>query len=327
MEDVRGIKENGKTGIHKSYNSTSLNKTLIVVVGPTAIGKTALAVQLAQFYQTEIISADSRQFFKEMNIGTAKPSPAELDAVPHHFINSHSIQNLFSTGDFEVEALELMDQLFKSHDQLIMVGGSGLYINAVCNGLDDLPEIDLNIRAQLNEKLASEGLASIQNQLKELDPEYFAKVDQQNPQRMIRGLEVVLFTGKKLSSLLTSNKKKRPFNMIKIGLNTDRSLLYQRINDRVDQMMEAGLLDEVKQLLPYRKYNALNTVGYSELFDYLDGNTDLESAVAMIKQNTRRFAKRQLTWFRRDDDTFWIEPDQLEEIILHIQSKIGKLSF
>lgn len=294
-------------------------KTLIVVVGPTAIGKTALAIELAQFYKTEIISADSRQFFKEMNIGTAKPSAEELAAAPHHFINSHTIKTLFSVGDFEVEALKLMDELFQKHQVLIMVGGSGLYIDAVCKGLDDLPEIDLNIRAALNEQLATEGIEAIKNRLQELDPEYYEKVDQSNPQRMIRGLEVVLSTGQKLSSFLTANKKERPFKIVKIGLNTDRALLYERINHRVDLMIEAGLLEEVKSLLPYRQYNALNTVGYSELFDYLDGKTDLASAIAMIKQNTRRFAKRQLTWFRRDENTVWFEPNEIEKIVDYLK--------
>lgn len=297
-------------------------KTLIVIVGPTAIGKTSLAIKLAKFYHTEIISADSRQFFKEMNIGTAKPSVEELAAAPHHFINSHTVKTLFSTGDFEVEALKLISDLFKKHDVLIMVGGSGLYIDAVCNGLDNLPEIDLNIREQLNKKLADEGIESIKNQLQELDPEYYAKVDQSNPQRMIRGLEVVLSTGQKLSSFLTATKKSRPFNIIKIGLNTNRTLLYEQINHRVDLMMEAGLLAEVKSLLSLRQYNALNTVGYSELFDHLEGKINLITALNMIKQNTRRFAKRQLTWFRRDESTTWFEPNQTDEIIEYLNKII-----
>ncbi len=295
-------------------------KTLIVIVGPTAIGKTALAISLANFYETEIISADSRQFFKEMNIGTAKPSKEELAAAKHHFIDSHGVDTLFSTGDFELEALKLMDELFKKHHTLIMVGGSGLYIDSVCKGLDKLPEIDLNIREQLNQLFATEGIIPIQNQLRALDPEYFAKVDQSNPQRMIRGLEVFLSTGKKLSSFLTASKKERPFNIIKIGLNADRAIVYKRINERVDLMMEAGLLEEVKALAPFRKYNALNTVGYSELFDYLDGKTDLSSAVAMIKQNTRRFAKRQLTWFRRDESTVWFAPNEIVKVIAYLRS-------
>lgn len=297
-------------------------KTLIVVVGPTAIGKTALAIELAQFYCSEIISADSRQFFKEMVIGTAKPTTEELAAAPHHFIDSNSIKTLFSVGDFEVETLKLIAQLFRKHNVLIMVGGSGLYIDAVCKGLDELPEIDLNIRTQLNHQLVSEGIETIRKQLVELDPAYFEKVDQSNPQRMIRGLEVVLSTGKRLSSFLTASKKERPFNIIKIGLNTDRAILYERINHRVDLMMEAGLLDEVKELMPYRQYNALNTVGYAELFEHLDGKTDLSSAVAMIKQNTRRFAKRQLTWFRREENTTWFEPNEGEKIIAHLNNQI-----
>ena len=322
MEKVRDEMEDGNAEIQQSYNPKSQDKTLIVVVGPTAIGKTALAISLAQFYKTEIISADSRQFFKEMNIGTAKPSTEELASAPHHFVDSHSIQTLFSTGDFEVEALKLMKALFKKHEVLIMVGGSGLYIDAVCEGLDELPEIDLNIREQLNQKLANEGIEAIKNQLQELDPIYYEKVDRANPQRMIRGLEVVLSTGKKLSSFLTATKKQRPFQIIKIGLNTDRAILYNRINQRVDLMMAAGQLEEVKSLIPYRAYNALNTVGYSELFDYLEGKTDLTTAVNMIKQNTRRFAKRQLTWFRRDEDTAWYEPTQLDEILKYLQKKI-----
>lgn len=297
-----------------------LNKTLIVIVGPTGIGKTALAIELARHFSTEIISADSRQFFKEMEIGTAKPSPEELNAAPHHFINSHSIQTLFSTGDFEIQALQLMEYLFKKQDLLIMVGGSGLYIDAVCNGLDDLPDTDLNIREQLKQQLEEEGIESIKQQLRIHDPEYYEKVDQANPQRMVRGLEFFLSTGKKLSSYQTNSKKQRPFNIIKIGLNMDRPTLYQRINHRVDQMMDAGLLEEVKGLQDYRKYNALNTVGYSELFDYLDGHTPLDTAVDKIKQNTRRFAKRQLTWFRRDDNTAWFEPNASKAVILHINN-------
>jgi len=256
-----------------------------------------------------------------MNIGTAKPSKEELAAARHHFIDSHSVNTLFSTGDFEIEALKLIDQLFKMHDVLIMVGGSGLYIDSVCKGLDKLPEIDLNIREQLNQQFANEGIIPIQNQLQNVDPEYFAKVDQSNPQRMIRGLEVFLSTGEKLSSFLTANKKERPFNIVKIGLNADRAFVYDRINQRVDLMMEAGLLDEVKSLTPYRHLNALNTVGYSELFDYLDGKTDLPSAVAMIKQNTRRFAKRQLTWFRKDENTKWFEPNGLQKIKEYLASR------
>ncbi|TDG36804.1 tRNA (adenosine(37)-N6)-dimethylallyltransferase MiaA [Pedobacter changchengzhani] len=298
------------------------SKTLIVIVGPTAIGKTELAIKLAKYFNTEIVSADSRQFFKEMEIGTAKPSLNELALAKHHFINSHSIEKLFSTGDFEVEALKIIDHIFETHKIAIMVGGSGLYINAVINGLDKLPDIDLSIRAELNRKFEEEGIIPIQKQLKEIDPEYFEKVDQNNPQRMIRGIEVFLSTGKKLSSMLSASKKERSFNIIKIGLNTDRAVLYSRINERVDRMMEIGLLDEVKSLSNFKHLNALNTVGYSELFDYLADKITLPEAVNSIKQNTRRFAKRQLTWFRRDEETTWFEPEELTEIVTLIERKI-----
>lgn len=294
-------------------------KTLISVVGPTAIGKTALAIELAQNFKTEIISADSRQFFKEMEIGTAKPDKEELASAKHHFINSHSVEKLFSTGDFELEALKTLEEIFENHDIAIMVGGSGLYINALINGLDEMPEIDLSIRDQLNAQLETEGIEIIQKQLEEIDPEYFAKVDQNNPQRMIRGLEVFLSTGKKLSSMLSSTKKDRPFDIIKIGLNTERAVLYNRINLRVDKMMERGLLGEVQSLLPFRKYNALHTVGYSELFDYIEEKVSLDDAVSSIKQNTRRFAKRQLTWFRKDQEVNWFEPDEKDKVIQFIE--------
>lgn len=297
-------------------------KTLIVVVGPTAIGKTTMAIDLAQHFQTEILSADSRQFFKEMEIGTAKPSAAELASAPHHFINSHSVDTLFSTGDFENQALELLETLFQKHDTVIMVGGSGLYIDALCNGLDKLPDIDLKVREGLNDRFAHEGISFVQDLLKEYDPEYFEKVDQSNPQRMIRGVEFFLSTGQKLSSFLTSTKKQRPFNIIKIGLNTDRPVLYERINNRVEQMLHHGLVEEVKSLQSFRAYNALNTVGYSEIFDYLDGNASLQEAVDKIKQNTRRFAKRQLTWFRKDGTTAWFEPNQTAEVIQYLEEKI-----
>lgn len=308
----------------KPYNTENQNKkTLIVVVGPTAIGKTSLAIALAKHYQTAVISADSRQFFKEMSIGTAKPSAEELAAAPHHFISSHSVTQLFSTGDFETQALALMEKLFTEHEVLIMVGGSGLYINAICNGLDEMPEIDLAIREKLNQQFATEGIAAIRKQLAELDPEYFEKVDQHNPQRMIRGLEVVLSTGQKLSSFLSSIKKERPFNIIKIGLNTDREILYNRINHRVDIMVENGLVEEVKSLAAYKELNALKTVGYSEIFDYLEGKTDLATAIDKIKQNTRRFAKRQLTWFRKDTETTWFEPNENNYIIAYLKDKLN----
>ncbi|MES2829891.1 MAG: tRNA (adenosine(37)-N6)-dimethylallyltransferase MiaA [Bacteroidota bacterium] len=295
-------------------------KSLVVIVGPTAIGKTALAIQLAQLYRTEIISADSRQCFKEMEIGTAKPTSEELAAIPHHFINTNTVEELFSPGDFEEQALHSIKTLFQHNDVVIMVGGSGLYIDAVCNGLDVLPPTNLVIRNELNNKFTQYGITYLQEELKKTDPEYFDRVDQFNPQRMIRGLEFFLSTGMKLSSFLTNTKKTRPFDIIKIGLNTDRERLYARINSRVDTMMDKGLLKEVSALTIYRHLNALNTVGYSELFAYLDGSVKLEEAVDKIKQNTRRFAKRQLTWFRKDLQTAWFDPAQTDEIIDYLKN-------
>lgn len=296
------------------------NKTLIVIVGPTAIGKTALAITLAQHFSTEIISADSRQFFREMSIGTAKPHPDELAAAKHHFIDSHSINTFFSTGDFEKQALDVLSDIFIHHDTAIMAGGSGLYLDAVTKGLDELPDTDMQIRTELNALFEREGLEPIKTRLEEADPEYYAKVDQANPQRMIRGLEFFLSTGKKVSSFLTNSKKQRPFNIVKIGLNTERAQLYQRINDRVDLMLAQGLLEEVRSLEPYKDLNALKTVGYAELFDYLDGLITYEEAVEKIKQNTRRFAKRQLTWFRRDEQTKWFEPQTpAAEVISYLE--------
>lgn len=299
------------------------NKHVIVVVGPTAIGKTALAINIARHFHCEIVSADSRQFYREMSIGTAKPSLSELATINHHFIDSHSIKEEFTVGDFEQSALEKIEQLFKNHDYCVVVGGSGLFINAITEGFDNLPKAPANIRHDLNLLLREKGIAYLQERLKDLDPDYFYEVDLQNPQRIIRALEVCISSGRPFSSFRTSNKKQRSFNTIKIGLNTDRERLYSRINQRVDLMIESGLIDEVRSLLEFDKYNALNTVGYVELFDYLKGKRSLEDAIAGIKQNTRRFAKRQLTWFRRDQEIEWFEPDQLPDIISYIYCQIA----
>ncbi|MCX2479138.1 tRNA (adenosine(37)-N6)-dimethylallyltransferase MiaA [Pedobacter sp. MC2016-15] len=301
------------------------NKTLIVIAGPTAIGKTALAIELARHFSTEIISADSRQFFQEISIGTAKPDPDELAAAKHHFIDSHSITTFFSTGDFEKQALEILAGIFEQNDLAIMVGGSGLYLDAVTKGLDELPDTDMQIREELNTLFQTEGLEPIKQRLEAADPEYFAKVDQFNPQRMIRGLEFFLSTGKKVSGFLTNSKKERPFNIVKIGLNLERALLYDRINHRVDLMLAAGLLDEVKKVEQYKDLNALKTVGYAELFDYLDGKLSYTEAVDKIKQNTRRFAKRQLTWFRRDTEIRWFEPQSpATEVLRYLEQTLRR---
>jgi tRNA dimethylallyltransferase len=297
-------------------------KTLIVIAGPTAIGKTALAIKIAQTYQTEIISADSRQFFKEINIGTAKPNLQELDAVPHHFINSHSIHEEISVGAFEKQAISKIGELFKSHDVLVMVGGSGLYINAILYGFDEIPKADESLRNQLNQQLESEGIAPLQAQLKELDPIYFNEVDIHNPQRVIRALEVCLTTGKPFSSFRKTQNKKRSFKIILIGLNTDRKKLYERINLRVDLMIQEGLLEEVKALREFQHFNALKTVGYTEIFKFLNKECSLEVAVDKIKQNTRNFAKRQLTWFRKNEDITWFEAENKTSILSYLKDKI-----
>ena len=297
--------------------------TLLTIIGPTAVGKTELAIQLAQHFDSEIISADSRQFYREMSIGTAKPTTEELKAAVHHFIDSHSVAQDFSVGDFEKQGIELLTDLFKRKNFAILVGGSGLYINAITQGFDALPKASQEVRDQLNRRFETEGLEVLQHQLSELDPDYFSSVDTQNPQRLIRALEVCLSTGKTFSELRTKSIKQRPFDIVKIGLNMDRQKLYDRINQRVDLMMDAGLLEEVRTLLPYRDKNALRTVGYQELYDYLDGKCSLEQAVEKIKQNTRNFAKRQLTWFRRDTEITWFEPQQTSLIIQTIEQKMA----
>ena len=299
-----------------------MSKTLIIIAGPTAIGKTSLAISLAKHFKTEIISADSRQFYREMNIGTAKPSEAELKEVKHHLINSHSVLDQFNAGDFEKESIELINKLFLNHDQVIMAGGSGLFINAVSHGFDQLPIAKEEIRNYFNTILEEKGIKFLQDQLKKIDPVYYKQVDIYNPQRIIRALEVFECSGKTFSSLRTNIKKQRPFNIVKIGLNTDRNIVYERINLRVDQMIKDGLIKEVEGLKSFRHLNPLNTVGYSEIFDYLEGKSNREEAIEKIKQNTRRFAKRQLTWFKKSEDIKWYKPDELEPIIQYLNPLI-----
>ncbi|MEO7216122.1 tRNA (adenosine(37)-N6)-dimethylallyltransferase MiaA [Mucilaginibacter sp.] len=281
--------------------------TLIVIAGPTASGKTAAAIKLAQHFNTVVVSADSRQFFREMSIGTAKPTAEELAAAPHYFINSHSISESFSVGDFERECLVLLERLFQKHPVVVLAGGSGLYIKAICEGFDELPTANEGIRERLNAELAENGLIPLQDRLKAVDPVYYNEVDINNPQRVIRAIEVYESSGQPFSSYRTAKINKRTFNIIKLGLDMPRELLYSRINQRVDIMVVDGLVEEVESLLPYRHLNALNTVGYSEVFDHLDGKTDLPTAISLIKQNTRRFAKRQMTWFRKDKEIAWVD--------------------
>lgn len=294
-------------------------KTLIAIVGPTAVGKTAMAIKLAKQFDTEIISADSRQFYREMSIGTAKPTPDELSQAPHHFINSHSIEEDYSAGDFERDALAKIATLFQTKDVVIMVGGSGLFVRAVCEGLDNLPKALPETRDQLNKRSEEEGIGPLQTYLKEVDPIYYDQVDISNVQRVIRALEVYETTGLPFSSFLQNTKAQRPFNIITIGLNMERATLYERINLRVDLMIKEGLLEEVKALVAYQAKPALMTVGYSEIFDFLEERVSWEAAIDKIKQNSRRYAKRQLTWFKKDQDTRWFDATDKQGILDYLQ--------
>ena len=293
-------------------------KTLIVITGPTAVGKTALCLDIAQHFGIPIINADSRQIYKELKIGTASPTSEQLQLVPHYFVGSLSLTDYYSASLFEQQVLEILSRQFRSHDFALMAGGSMMYIDAVCDGIDDIPTVDDQTRETLKQRLKEEGLEALVEQLKELDPEYYAIVDRQNPRRVVHGLEICLMTGKTYTSFRKREKKERPFRIVKIGLNRPREELYDRINQRVDQMMQQGLLDEAKALYPMRQMNALNTVGYKELFDYLDGRWPLEEAVERIKGNTRRYARKQLTWYKKDPQIRWFHPDEKEQIISYI---------
>lgn len=291
------------------------NKTLVIIAGPTAVGKTALSIKLAKHYKTEIISADSRQLFKELSIGTAKPTHLEMEGVAHHLIDSHSIQDAYNVGIYENEVLAHLEKLFEKQDITFLVGGSGLYIKAVCEGLDELPKVLPEIRSKLNEEFENEGLANLVAELKAADPEYFQTVDLQNPQRIIRALEVIRSTGMPFSSFRSSSIKKRPFQIIKIGIGMERNLLYQRIDARMDDMLRNGLVDEARQLFAYKELNALKTVGYEEIFDFMEGKEDWEQTVFLLKRNSRRYAKRQMTWFKKDANFRWFEPTAFAEIV------------
>lgn len=280
---------------------------LICIVGATAIGKTRLAIALAKLFQTEIISADSRQFYKEMEIGTAVPTPSELAEIPHHFIQHKSIWETYSVGDFERDALNQLDQLFLKHQIVIMVGGSGLYVDAIIKGLDEFPEVNDEIRNELNELYERQGLEPLQEELKYCDPEYYNEVDLQNPQRVIRALEVYRASGQPFSSFRKNNLAVRSFNHLYIGLDAPREIIYDRINERVDKMIEDGLVEEAKQLWPFKELNALQTVGYRELFECFEGKLTMDEAIEEIKKNTRRFAKRQGTWFRKNPTIHWFD--------------------
>ena len=302
----------------------SQKKTAIIIAGPTGVGKTALSVQLALHFQTEIISADSRQCFKELNIGVARPSEEELKTVKHHFIASHSIHDNVNAGTFEQYALQKADEIFQLHDTVIIVGGTGLYIKAFCDGLDEIPAIDPAIRESIINNYNKNGLEWLQAEIKIKDIEFFKTGEIQNPQRMMRALEVVESTGDSILSFRKNDKTKRDFNIIKIGLELPKEELHRNINARVDKMMETGLPGEVKQLLPYKNLNALQTVGYAELFYYLDGKISLQEAIELIKQNTRQYAKRQMTWFKKDKEIKWYSPLDAQKIEDDIKNLLQK---
>jgi tRNA dimethylallyltransferase len=297
-------------------------KTLIVVAGPTAAGKTKLSIRLAQEIGSEIISADSRQFYREMKIGTAAPSADELQSVKHHFIGTKSIQEPYTAGMFELEVIELLKKLFDKMNAVIMAGGSGLYINAVCNGIDSLPVIDQEVRTGLNKQFKKEGIEVIRQQLKILDPGSYKVIDLKNPKRILKALEITMTTGRPYSSFLTGENKSRPFRQLKIGLKRDRKELYEMIDKRVDKMTGMGLIDEARNLHQHKHLNALNTVGYKELFDYFEDRITLQEAIQRIKQNTRRYAKRQITWFSRDREITWFHPDEEDKILRFVKEHL-----
>ncbi len=295
---------------------------LIVLAGPTAVGKTELSLHIAKYFQAEIISADSRQFFQEMNIGTAKPSPEELQRVKHYFINSHSITQDYNVGKYEQDVLALLQNYFKKKSIALLVGGSGLYIKAVCEGLDEMPAVVPKIRTQLIQKWQTEGIAVLQNKLQQLDPQHYMQIDLQNPHRLIRALEVCLSTGKPYSSFRGQAKLVRPFQVYKIALDRPREELYARIDARMDKMIGQGLFQEVAALQDFKHLQALQTVGYSEIFEFLAGKYNWEEALRLLKRNSRRYAKRQLTWFRKDTEFEWFHPLQSEEIITYLKAKM-----
>jgi tRNA dimethylallyltransferase len=297
-------------------------KTLIVITGPTAVGKTALCLDIARHFGIPVINADSRQIYRELKIGTAAPTEEQLRQVRHYFVGMLSLEDYYSASIYEQQVMALLDELFLSSDYALLTGGSMMYIDAVCNGIDDIPTVDDQTRARLKRRLDEEGLEALCEELKRLDPEHYAVVDRQNPRRVVHALEICLMTGRTYTSFRTHERKERPFCIKKIALNLPREVLYERINARCDRMMADGLLDEARRLLPRRQLNALNTVGYKEMFAYLDGIWPLEEAVERMKGNTRRYARKQLTWFKKDPEVRWFTPNEKDGIINYIQAAV-----
>lgn len=291
-----------------------MRNKLIVLIGPTGVGKTELSLSLAEFLHTPVINADSRQLYKDLTIGTAAPTADQLKRVKHYFVGTLSLTDYYSAAQFELDVISLLDQLYQTHPFALMSGGSMMYIDAVCNGIDDIPTVDQETREMIMERYQQEGLTPLSNELRLLDPDYYAIVDQKNPKRILHALEICYMTGKPYSSFRTNKKKERSFDIIKIGLRRDREELYERINKRVDEMIQNGLIDEVKSVMSYRYTNALNTVGYKEIFQYLDGNWSLEQAIEKIKQNTRIYSRKQMTWYKKDTEIHWFHPDNDKEI-------------
>lgn len=298
-------------------------KTLLVLIGPTGVGKTELSLRLAEKFGSPIISSDSRQLYADLKIGTAAPTPEQLNKVPHHFVGTLKLTDYYSAAQYEAEVLKLLEKLFQSKDVIVMTGGSMMYVDAVCKGIDDIPTVDKETRELLIHRYEAEGLERLCSELKLLDPEYYKIVDLKNPKRVIHALEICYMTGKTYTSFRTRSTRERPFNILKIGLTRDREELYERINRRVDIMMEDGLLEEVKSVYPYKHLNSLNTVGYKELFNYLDGVWDLPFAIEKIKQNSRIYSRKQMTWFKKDNEITWFHPDQEVDIMDYIKKKLN----
>ena len=304
-------------------NFYTMSHTLIVLIGPTGVGKTELSLSIAEHFHTSILSSDSRQLYADLKIGTAAPTPEQLARVPHHFVGTLKLTDYYSAAQYEADVMKKLEELFSLNEVVVLTGGSMMYVDAICKGIDDIPTVDKETRELMLQKYAEEGLDHLCAELKLLDPEYYQIVDLKNPKRVIHALEICYMTGKSYTSFRTQSTKKRPFRIIKIGLTREREELYERINRRVDEMLDAGLLEEVKVVYPYKELNSLNTVGYKELFKYLDGEWTLEFAIEKIKQNSRIYSRKQMTWFKRDNEIHWFHPDQKEEIMNYINEQLA----